>query len=529
MKKSIISALFTACLLSSLMSGAQGLKLYKKGLLASDTAIREFTKNISLADGSTVFAGQADEGPVADFSLTKTDAAGNIIWQKVLQHDGIDALNQFCLTSDGGFALVGWTEGLDGLYIDAIVVKTSSTGEVEWSKRISSPDDDEAFGVAAMENGDILVAGATFAGLGNRYGFAFRLDSEGNEIWSNAYKQANFNAFRSVIAMPDKGAMLCGYSWKTGANSSLFDPFFVRVDSLGNIIWAKRKKQNGSQILYDFKKDSDGGILYGGVTSATGSNQNVLGKISASGDHVWAKSFGTPTGDRIWDIALRGNGDIFVAGFADKNNTASTKRNGFIARLNNSGIVQEAIAIGSTDTNTTTFTGLSVNGDYVMANALTYGFGNPFGACLVARLSAYSLLQNCQAATLSMITADLSTSDSTGGQIVDPALLSNESGFIATDNDLVAETVCNFVSTEFPLSEEYFGVMPNPSSAVFQLKVPGSGTKLIQVFSMQGKLLRTLETTGLAIPLSLDGEPAGLYRLRVSCGHIHYAAMLVKE
>lgn len=529
MKHASKTNLFIFYLAFSFSAAAQGLKLYKKSPIASDTAIREFTKNISLPDASTVFVGQADEGPEANFSLTKIDTEGNIIWQKVLLHQGIDAVNNFCLTSDGGFAIVGWTDGQDGLYIDAIVVKTNSIGDVEWAKRISSPDDDEAFGVAALDNGDILVAGASFAGLGSRNGFACRLDSEGNEIWSNAYKQGNFNAFRTVIPMPEAGALLCGYSWKTGSNSTLFDPFFVRVDSLGNIIWAKRKKQSGSQVLYDFEKDIDGGIIYGGVTSTTGSNQNVIGKISSSGDHIWAKTFGTPNGDRIWDLAITGAGDIIAAGFTDKNNTANTRRNGFISRIDNAGTILESVAFGASDTNSTTFTGLSLSGNYLMANALTYAFGNPSGAGLVARLSTFSLLNNCQGNTLTMTSANLATTDSTGGQNADPPLISDEAGFSAETNDLVMQTICSYVSAGEKVKEEPIRVQPNPSKEGFLIHIPGGKKKTIRIFSMQGSLLQSFESLEESLKISLQDQPVGLYKLQIMTGETRYSVTLVKE
>jgi hypothetical protein len=512
----------------SFSSFSQGLKLYKKGPLAPDTAIREFTKNITLADGSNVFVGQADEGPVVEFSLTKTDAEGTILWQKVIQHDGVDAVNNFCQTADGGFAMVGWTDGASGTDIDGIVIKVNPTGDIEWSKRISTNDDDEAFGVATMDNGDIIVAGASFVGI-NRNGFAVRITQVGTEVWTKSYRQANFNAFRSVLPMPNNGAMLCGYSWKLGAGSTLFDPFFVNIDNLGNIIWAKKKKQAGSQVLYDFKKDNDGGILYSGVSTVSGVNENVLGKVTATGDHVWAKTFGTPNGDRIWDMAVMGSGEIIVAGFTDKNNTANSRRNGFISKLENSGTVIQTVAFGTTDTSSTTFTGVSLNGNFLVANALTYGFGNPFGAILVAKLSTFSLLQNCQGATLTLNSANLATTDSTGGETLDGPLVSEETGITIGDNDLVMESVCTFVSTEDILSADKILVFPNPTNGKFTLQNLGIGNKSIRVFSAQGKLMFTSESIEDDQNIDLENEVPGLFHLQVISEKGKFATTLLKN
>lgn len=494
---------------------SQGLQLYKKGPGAPDDAIREFTKNIALADGSVVFAGQSDEGTTVEISLTKTDATGNIIWQKIIVHDGLDVVDNLCQTADGGFALVGYSESASGLDIDGFVVKLSAQGAFEWSKRIATPDDDEAFGVASMENGDIVVAGASFVGLGNRAGFAARFSQTGTLVWIKSYLQANFTAFRSVLPTSNNGAILCGYSWALGGNSSLFDPFFVQVDNQGEIIWARKKKQAGSQVLYDFKKDLDGGVLYAGVTSTAGANLNVIGKINSSGEHQWAKTFGTPNGSRIWDMAVLSSGDIVAVGFTNKNSLPSSRRNGFISKIGTTGNVLESVEFGSTDTSTTTFTGVSISGNYLISNALTYGFGNPLGACLVAKLPTASLFDNCQGTSLSMSSNDFLTADSTGAENGEPANVSEENGISIIDNDLVLEPVCTITSIENLALNQQIEGFPNPAKDLFQIRNLGNDKKSFQVFSMQGILIKTIESSSTEVGISIKDYPNGLYKILI--------------
>jgi hypothetical protein len=513
----------------SFSANGQGLKLYKKGPLASDTAIREFTKCLAQPDGGMVYVGQSDEGEIVEISLTKTNDTGAIVWQKVLQHDGVDAVSNFCQTADGGFAIVGWTNSISGTDIDGFLFKTNAAGEFQWGSRIATPDDDEAFGVCILENGDIVVAGASFAGLGNRYGFAARFTPTGTNVWTKMYRQANFNAFRSVLPMTGNGAILCGYAWRLGTSSTLFDPFFVNIDVNGDILWAKRKKQTGSQVLYDFKKDLDGGIIYAGVTSTTGANQNILGKVNASGEHVWAKTFGTPNGDRIWDMAVAPSGEIFTVGFADKTNAAGSKRNGFIARLSNSGDFSEAIAIGSNEVESTTFTGVALSWPYVLAHALTYNYGNTSGAALVAKLSTFSLLQNCQAANLPMTSANLATTDSTGAETLDGPDILEENGVLSVENDLVVQNLCDFVSNAAQVELQKIKLLPNPGAEKSILALPFDGKKGIQVFAMDGKKIASLETEEKELTFSLSDLKKGIYNVVVYANGKKFSTQLVKK
>lgn len=521
------------CLLAVKSSAQQWQKNYQTSLVPDSNQIREFTKMTVCSDGHIAVAGQSDNTTEANISLTKIHVQnGSIIWQKVLKRPGVDAVNQLITTSDKGFALAGWISGITPSDVDGIVIKCDSLGEFQWAKRIGDDDDDEAFGLTQLGDGNILVVGASYSGL-NRNGFAVKLNSDGEQIWTKKYKQGNFNAFRSAHALSGEpgSAVLAGYSWTLGPGSTLFDPFFLKIDADGNILWAKRKKQAGSQVLYDIEQSEDGGFIYAGVTSTSSDNQALIGKINATGDHVWAKATGTPLGDRIWDIGILPSGEIAAVGFTDKPGSVLNRRNAFFGRFSSTGQWIDGQLVGSSDTSSVSFTGSVVATDAFLANALTYQNGFTYGAGLIARIP-FSTLAICNTESLTMNVSNISTSDSSGAQVLaGPSLFDTDIDEVAA-GDLNVFDVClvNSVGSGFQRNRmELVQIYPNPGFEFFNLE---SQEKMvsIRVFAANGSLVDFCEgEIGHFYKLNLVHQTAGIYKLLVNTTKGLFSTTLVKE
>jgi len=65
-----------------------------------------------------------------DFSLVKTDASGNIQWNQTYGGTGTDVSYSLIATSDGGYALAGWTDSFGAGEKDFWLVKTDALGVV---------------------------------------------------------------------------------------------------------------------------------------------------------------------------------------------------------------------------------------------------------------------------------------------------------------------------------------------------------------------------------------------------------------
>jgi hypothetical protein len=115
--------------------------------------------------------------------LVKVDPTGDFIWS---HHFGVGSANGATSveeTTDGGFILVGWNRVSDEGDRDVYVVKTDSTGELEWE--VTLGDSGEETGLSVLEvSGGYVVAGTTespeFAG---DKACLMHIDAEGELVW----------------------------------------------------------------------------------------------------------------------------------------------------------------------------------------------------------------------------------------------------------------------------------------------------------------------------------------------------------
>jgi hypothetical protein len=98
-----------------------------------------------------------------DFLLVKTDALGNMEWNRTYGGTANDYATSLVATSDGGYAIVGYTDSFGinaGLY-DFLLVKTDALGNMEWNKTYAGTGVDGASSLVATSDGGYAIAGET--------------------------------------------------------------------------------------------------------------------------------------------------------------------------------------------------------------------------------------------------------------------------------------------------------------------------------------------------------------------------------
>jgi hypothetical protein len=167
-----------------------------------------------------------------DFNLVKTDSAGNLNWSNTYGRSGDDFAYSLVNTSDGGYALAGYTSSSGAGYYDFYMVKTDSAGNKQWSKTYGGTGDDEARSLIQTSDDGYALAGWTNSFGGGGYDFYLvKTDSAGNMNWNQTYGRAGDNQAYSIIQTTDGGYALAGYTDSSGAGG--YDFYLIKIDSAG--------------------------------------------------------------------------------------------------------------------------------------------------------------------------------------------------------------------------------------------------------------------------------------------------------
>ena len=176
---------------------------------------------IQTSDGGYAMLGSNSDNP--DFLLVKTNSSGDLEWSKTYGSQDMDFGDDIVQTNDGGYVLGGfmWNRGDHNSM--AGLVKTDSNGSMLWKKNY--PGGTPLSMVNTTDGGYVLSSGLTLV----------KTDSEGNALWTKGV--GSEGQARSVIQTRDGGYAVAGYASPPPSSEGqgwIFYAWIVKTDSEGN-------------------------------------------------------------------------------------------------------------------------------------------------------------------------------------------------------------------------------------------------------------------------------------------------------
>ena len=164
------------------------------------------------------------------------------------------------------------------------LIRLNDFGDTLWCKHIAYPSSNQAIGLMAVENGAVLMVGGGCAGSN----LALKIDSLGNIIWGYKYNPG-FVATANSCDLAKNGDYLIGLTWSAPPTAM----GFMRLDPDGNLKWFKKVNSLNTEIHYTIDEDTKGNILAVGTTkgfSADSSYEGFVLKLDSMGNEIWART-----------------------------------------------------------------------------------------------------------------------------------------------------------------------------------------------------------------------------------------------
>ena len=139
------------------------------------TSVKETT------DGGYVITGYEPSALINTVYLAKVDADGEVVWEKNYGHMVGDIGNAVQLTDDGGYVVAGTAYASEGGDGNVYLIKTDAQGELLWEKTYGGSGDDVGMSVLQAADGGFMIAGNTDSfGAGGSDIYLIKTDSNGN-------------------------------------------------------------------------------------------------------------------------------------------------------------------------------------------------------------------------------------------------------------------------------------------------------------------------------------------------------------
>jgi hypothetical protein len=251
---------------------------------------------VETPDGGYALAGENSVGTIPhvddfragfnDFWLVKTDAYGNMEWNKTYGGP-VDRERAISLvvTPDGGFAIAGTKEVFDlerepdkwGLIPNNgtffWLVKTDAYGNVEWNKTYGGTDliyNSELHCLLATSDGGYVLGGDM-----NRFNGAYiwmwivKVDEHGVEEWNRTFREPSstpvgqsYDRANSVVETPDGGYLIAGHTSATDSGNTDF--WLIKTDAEGIMQWNQTYDSGKVEAATVIVATSDGGYAVAG-------------------------------------------------------------------------------------------------------------------------------------------------------------------------------------------------------------------------------------------------------------------------
>jgi hypothetical protein len=231
----------------------------------------------ALPDGGTVFL--ASIGSV-DSWLVRTDALGDTLWSRRI------TFADFCTVQpmqDGGFFLGGNTRAN---LREEVAYKVDAQGDSVWAYVYPDSIDHGVYTALALPNSNFLLTGYSRR---NNYDMWVRLiDETGLSLWAGTYgsSQLEFGALPTLCL--DGGFLLSTTQYNPNPQF-----YFVRIDANGQVLWTRNWSTPvpiGGAVPTALP---DGGfVVIGWIEQVPGNYDSYIVRLDSLGNTIWARAYG---------------------------------------------------------------------------------------------------------------------------------------------------------------------------------------------------------------------------------------------
>ncbi len=249
-----------------------------------------------------------------DVYLIKTSASGDTQWTRTYGGTGDDVGNSVQQTLDGGYIVAGYTTGVSGC-ADVYLIKTNVSGDAQWTRTYGGTGDDVGNSVQQTSDRGYIVAGFTSSfGAGHFDVYLIKTNASGDTQWTRTYGGTSWDWGLSVQQTSDGGYIVAGFTSSFGAGWD--DVYLIKTNASGDTQWTRTYGGTGGDYDQSVQQASDSGYIVAGITSSFGAGWEdvYLIKTNASGDKQWTRTYGTDSDDAGYSAQQTSDGGYIVTG-----------------------------------------------------------------------------------------------------------------------------------------------------------------------------------------------------------------------
>ena len=271
-----------------------------------------------------------------------------------------DALRSVIATTDGGYAILGFSQSNDGditgkteEQYDYWFLKFDADNELRWQRSFGGSKDDRGQKIIQTRDGGYALIGFNRSddkdaseNAGFQDVWLIKLDMLGNITWQRSFGFAGADQGFSVVQTSDTGYLISGILDVTASGGlgnkatkekkhAGGDYWAIKLDSNGTLQWRNYFGGSNTDTCYDAVEINDGYILVGSsdsndvdVSENKGAYDFWMIKIDFDGQLLWEKSFGGTEIETAYQLLKANDGNLIILGESRSNDQDISVQNG---------------------------------------------------------------------------------------------------------------------------------------------------------------------------------------------------------
>ena len=267
------------------------------------------------ADGGYIFVGTKNANGYdnqGDCWLLKTDIYGDISWEKTYGGQGSDTGTDLCKTSDGGYAIIGYTRTSGAGGSDVYLIKIDVTGNEQWNKTFGGSQNDYGLAIQQCSDEGFIIAGATQS-YGSNEAWLLKTNAVGTLQWEKRFCTPPGGYFMTVLQTEEEDYVAAGRNYLDDTS----DIIVVKTNKDGTVLWEKLLGDpDYKDAAFSIATTSDGNYIITGQTYHPETEHDILlMKIDSNGDELWTRNFNESSFfDTGLSVKQTNDGGFLIAG-----------------------------------------------------------------------------------------------------------------------------------------------------------------------------------------------------------------------
>ncbi|SFV64360.1 hypothetical protein MNB_SV-10-1350 [hydrothermal vent metagenome] len=190
-----------------------------------------------------------------------------------------------------------------------------------WQRIYGGKEDDIAYGIVALENGESAIVGTCKSYGAKRTDICLvRMDAEGNMKWRLWLGGAKKDEGKAVARAADGSILVLGRS-KSFGNKYDYDLYVAKVSLAGKKIWERTLGGERDEYAGGIAGTDDGGMLVVGASESYGKKADkdiYIAKLTGEGKLVSAHTVGGKKEDAATGLTRTRDGKMVLVGYREK-------------------------------------------------------------------------------------------------------------------------------------------------------------------------------------------------------------------